>query len=56
MLDIKRAPLFSDIARAPPDGKVMWRYAGDGVRIRVGVWSGGVKGTVFILTGRSESG
>lgn len=54
MLDIKRAPLFSDIARAPPDGQVMWRYAGDGVRIRVAVWSGGEKGTVFILTGRSE--
>lgn len=32
----------------------MWRYTVDGVRIRVGVWTGGSKGTVFILTGRSE--
>lgn len=54
MLDIKKAPLFSDIAKAPPDGQVMWRYASDGVRIRVGVWSGGPRGTVFVLTGRSE--
>lgn len=54
MLDIKKAPLFSDITSAPPDGQVMWRYASDGVRIRVGVWTGGQKGTVFILTGRSE--
>lgn len=54
MLDIKKAPFFADIARAPPDGQVMWRYASDGLRIRVGAWRGGAKGTVFILTGRSE--
>ncbi len=54
MLDIKKAPLFSDITEVPPEGQVMWRYTVDGVRIRVGVWTGGSKGTVFILTGRSE--
>lgn len=54
MLDIKKAPFFADIAKAPPDGQVIWRYASDGARIRVAVWSGGKRGTVFILTGRSE--
>jgi len=54
LLDIKKAPFFADIAAAPPDGQVMWRYASDGVRIRIAAWAGGEKGTVFILTGRSE--
>jgi lysophospholipase len=48
------APFYDDIAKAPAGGKVFWRNTSDNVRIRVGVWQGGKKGTFFIFTGRSE--
>jgi len=52
--DVQPAPLYSDITDAPPGGQVLWRTCADGVRIRVGVWPGGRRGTVLIFTGRSE--
>lgn len=48
------APLFHDIAEAAPDGAAYWLTCEDGVRIRIGVWPNGNKGTVLLLPGRTE--
>lgn len=48
------APFFADIARAPDGAAVHWVTAEDGVRIRVGLWGGGDRGTVLIFPGRTE--
>ncbi|WP_415184569.1 alpha/beta fold hydrolase [Phaeovulum sp.] len=52
------APLHDTIARAPKGGRAYWLNAADGVRIRIAAWSqgaaGGQKGTVLLLTGRTE--
>ncbi len=56
------APYHASLADGP-DGYARWLTASDGVHIRVGVWpcqgsngeaSGGAKGTVFLLPGRTE--
>lgn len=39
---------------APPGGRAVWLHASDGVRLRAGLWPGGGRGTVVVLTGRSE--
>lgn len=49
------APFFADLADGPDGGHALWLTAGDGVRLRVAVWPQGSKGTVLILTGRTES-
>lgn len=49
-----QAPFFDDIARAPKGAKSHWRSCSDGVRVRITTWSGGNKGTVLILPGRTE--
>ena len=52
---MQEAPLYSDVAEAPPDGRAWWLTASDGVRIRAAVWNGGApKGTVLLLPGRTE--
>ncbi len=52
------APFFDDITSAPPGGRVFWRHAEDGVRLRLGAWpaAGGVPcaGTILLLNGRTE--
>lgn len=48
------APFYTDIAKAPAGGQVFWRTTSDGIRIRLGVWRGGDKGTFFVFSGRSE--
>lgn len=48
------APLFEDVAKAPPGGVAHWVTAEDGVRIRVGLWRGGDRGTVLLFPGRTE--
>lgn len=48
------APLFDDIADAPPGGQAFWRTCKDGMRIRIAVWKGGNQGTVFLFPGRTE--
>lgn len=48
------APLFEDIAQAPPGGVAHWVTTEDGVRIRVAVWRGGDRGTVLLFPGRTE--
>jgi lysophospholipase len=48
------APLYNDLACAPADGTGHWVKGQDGVRIRIGVWNSGTKGTVLIFPGRTE--
>lgn len=49
------APLFEDIAFAPPGGAAWWLRADDGVRLRIGLWRPeGARGTVLMFPGRTE--
>lgn len=48
------APLYADVADGPSGGRAYWLRAADGVRIRSAMWTGGAKGTVFLLPGRTE--
>ena len=57
MLQMTKAPFYSDIARAPKRGTVAYHHAEDGVRLRMGLWrtkSKNPKGTVLIGQGRTE--
>lgn len=49
------APLHADLADGPGGGHAVWLGAPDGLKIRVGVWPAGRRGTVLIFPGRSES-
>ncbi len=51
---MEKAPLYKDIISDPCDAQAFWLRTEDGIRIRIAIWSGGNKGTVFILTGRTE--
>jgi len=51
---LDNAPLYSDIAEGPPGGKAYWVTTRDGVRLRVGAWATGSKGTVMLMPGRTE--
>lgn len=51
---MQTAPFFDDIARAPKDGIFEFRTCSDGVRVRLGCWKGGTKGTILIFQGRTE--
>jgi lysophospholipase len=51
---MSKAPLYTDVARAPKGGRAEWRTCEDGVRVRVATWKKGTKGTVLIFPGRSE--
>ncbi len=51
---MESAPLYEDVARAPEGGKAWWLITADGVRIRIGVWDQGQKGTVLLMPGRTE--
>lgn len=48
------APLFDRLADGPSGGRAFWLIAADDVRIRIGLWPGGDKGTVIFLPGRTE--
>ena len=48
------APLYNVLAQGPDSGKGYWLITQDGVRIRIGVWNSGTKGTVIIFPGRTE--
>ncbi len=48
------APLFAEVADAPPGGRVLWLHSRDDMRLRTGIWAGGGRGTAFIFSGRSE--
>lgn len=51
---IEKAPLFHALAEGPEGGQAMWLTAEDGVRLRLTLWGGGAKGTVFLFAGRAE--
>ena len=49
------APYFADLAAGPDTARAAWRATADGRRVRVVLWPHpGARGTVLILTGRSE--
>lgn len=50
----QNAPFFADVAEGPAGGEAFWVPTSDGVRIRVGVWPTGAKGTVLLFPGRTE--
>ena len=47
------APFHAALADAPPGAEVFWLKAG-GLQIRAAWWTGGAKGTVVLLPGRTE--
>lgn len=48
------APFYDEVAEGPSGGEAFWATAPDGVRLRLGLWPAGPKGTVFLLPGRTE--
>lgn len=51
---MEEAPLHAALADGPVGGQAYWLKAGDGVRIRIGVWPEGNRGTVLLFPGRTE--
>lgn len=49
------APFFAALADGPDGGRAVWAQAGDGVRLRIGLWPvAGARGTVLMFPGRTE--
>ncbi|MDE3028475.1 MAG: alpha/beta hydrolase [Paracoccaceae bacterium] len=48
------APFFASLADGPAAGHSLWATCSDGVRVRVGLWPEGTKGTVLLFPGRTE--
>lgn len=51
---MEKAPYLNDIVADSCDVQAYWLLTNDKVRIRVAIWQGGERGTIFILTGRTE--
>ena len=51
---MEKAPYLNDIISDSSDVQAYWLLTKDKVRIRVAIWQGGERGTIFILTGRTE--
>ncbi len=51
---METAPFHSEVADAPEGGVFFWRHADDGVRLRLGAWREGDRGSVLLLNGRTE--
>lgn len=51
---MEAAPLRSDLADGPDNGFAVWAHTSDGVKLRVGGWNAGTRGTVLIFNGRTE--
>ena len=52
---MENAPFFEDIAQGPAGGVAHWLTTVDGLRIRVGHWTGSdAKGTILLFPGRTE--
>lgn len=47
------APYHLDVAEGPA-ALAFWGAASDGVRLRIGIWPGGNRGTVLLFPGRAE--
>jgi lysophospholipase len=48
------APLFAEVADAPPGGRAFWLRTEDGLRLRAAVWPGGALGAAIVFPGRTE--
>lgn len=48
------APFHADVAAAPKGAAARWLRTRDGKRIRAVFWTGGSRGTVIVLPGRTE--
>jgi len=48
------APFYSEVAEGPETGEAVWVSAADGVRLRIGLWPEGARGTVVLFPGRTE--
>lgn len=46
--------MFHEVSGGPEGAEAFWLTARDGVRIRIGVWPKGQKGTVLLFPGRTE--
>ncbi|RME16385.1 MAG: alpha/beta hydrolase [Alphaproteobacteria bacterium] len=57
-MSMEPAPLYEDVADAPPGGRAWWLTAADGTRIRAAVWTPPAgttpRGTVLLFPGRTE--
>lgn len=53
-MSLTPAPFHADVANGPEGGCAYWLTTSDEVRIRIGVWDGGDKGTVLLFPGRTE--
>ncbi|WP_298257247.1 alpha/beta hydrolase [uncultured Litoreibacter sp.] len=53
-MSLTPAPFHADIANGPDGGCAYWLTTSDDIRIRIGVWGGGDKGTVLLFPGRTE--
>lgn len=53
-MSLTPAPFHADVADGPDGGVAYWLTTSDNVRIRIGVWGGGDKGTVLLFPGRTE--
>ena len=55
---MEAAPLYEDVAEAPPGGRAWWVRTSDNVRIRIADWppadAAPARGTVLLFPGRSE--
>jgi lysophospholipase len=51
---METAPFRNDLAEGPEGARAVWVTTDDGVRLRVGGWTSGTKGTVLLFTGRTE--
>tara|TARA_R110002072_G_scaffold177263_1_gene333181 strand:+ start:65 stop:1000 length:936 start_codon:yes stop_codon:yes gene_type:complete len=52
---MENAPFFEDIADGPAGGVAHWVTTSDGLKIRVGHWTGPqMKGTILLFPGRTE--
>lgn len=51
---MEAAPFLAELADGPDGGEAVWARTDDGIRIRLGYWPEGTRGTVLILNGRAE--
>lgn len=51
---MQTAPFYAEVADGPDGGAAHWLETSDGLRIRVGHWPGGDKGTILLFPGRTE--
>ena len=51
---MQSAPFYDDVAEGPVGGSAFWCQTDDGIRVRIGYWPGGSKGTVLLFPGRTE--